>query len=93
MLARRQSNSTVIAMTQLFDVGISAINKHITNIFQEGELLPDSTIRKIRTIQPEGNRQVERERVFYSHDAIISVGYRVKSRRATLFRQNWFRPF
>lgn len=80
-------------MTQLFDVGVPAINKHITNIFQEGELLPDSTIRKIRTIQPEANRQVERERVFYSLDAIISVGYRVKSRRATLFRRNGLRPF
>lgn len=62
-------------------------------IFQEGELLPDSTIRKIRTGQPEGNRQVERERVFYSLDAIISVGYRVNSRQATLFHRNELRPF
>lgn len=50
-------------------------------IFQEGELLPDSTISKMEIVQPEGNRQVERERVFYSLDAIISVGYRVNSRR------------
>ncbi|WP_289869228.1 RhuM family protein, partial [uncultured Muribaculum sp.] len=55
--------------------------------YSSNELTEDSTIRKIRTVQPEGNRQVERERAFYNLDAIISVGYRVNSQRATLFRQ------
>lgn len=45
--------------------------------------MPDSAIRKIRTVQPEGNRQVKREQTFYSLDAIISVGYRANSRRAS----------
>lgn len=75
------------AMAQLFDVGVPAINKHITNIFQEGELLPDATVSKMEIVQQEGNRQVKREQTFYSLDVIISVGYRVNSHRATLFRQ------
>lgn len=74
------------AMAQLFDVGVPAINKHLTNIYQEGELLPEATISKMEIVQQEGNRQVKREQTFYSLDAIISVGYRVNSRRATLFR-------
>lgn len=75
------------AMAQLFDVGVPAINKHITNIFQEGELLPEATISKMEIVQQEGNRQVKREQTFYSLDAIISVGYRVNSQKATKFRQ------
>lgn len=75
------------AMAQLFDVGVPAINKHLGNIYQEGELLPNATISKMEIVQQEGNRQVKREQTFYSLDAIISVGYRVNSRRATLFRQ------
>lgn len=75
------------AMAQLFDVGVPAINKHIANIYQEGELLPEATISKMEIVQQEGNRQVKREQTFYSLDAIISVGYRVNSKRATLFRQ------
>lgn len=74
------------AMAQLFDVGIPAINKHLTNIYQEGELQQESTISKMEIVQQEGNRQVKREQTFYSLDAIISVGYRVNSQRATLFR-------
>lgn len=74
------------AMAQLFDVEVNTINYHLKEIFSSKEL-EEATIRKIRTVQPEGNRQVERERAFYSLDAIISVGYRVNSRRATLFRQ------
>ena len=74
------------AMAQLFDVGIPAINKHLTNIYQEGELQQESTISKREIVQQEGNRQVKREQTFYSLDAIISVGYRVNSQRATLFR-------
>lgn len=75
------------AMAQLFDVGIPAINKHLTNIYQEGELLPEATISKMEIVQQEGARRVKREQTFYSLDAIISVGYRVNSQRATLFRQ------
>lgn len=75
------------AMAQLFDVGVPAINKHITNIFQEGELSPEATISKMEIVQQEGNRQVKREQTFYSLDAIISVGYRVNSQKATKFRQ------
>lgn len=75
------------AMARLFDVGIPAINKHLTNIYQEEELRPEATVSKMEIVQQEGNRQVKREQTFYSLDAIISVGYRVNSRRATLFRQ------
>lgn len=75
------------AMAQLFDVEVNTINYHLKEIFSSKELEEEATNRKIRTVQPEGNRQVERERAFYSIDAIISVGYRVNSRRATLFRQ------
>ncbi|MDE6329882.1 MAG: virulence RhuM family protein [Muribaculaceae bacterium] len=74
------------AMAQLFDVGIPAINKHLTNIYQEGELHQESTISKMEIVQQEGNRQVKREQTFYNLDAIISVGYRVNSRKATKFR-------
>ena len=79
--------ATQKAMATLFDVGVPAINKHLTNIFNEGELVPDSTISKMETVQQEGNRTVERAIDFYSLDAIISVGYRVNSVRATQFRQ------
>ena len=74
-------------MAQLFGVEVNTINYHLKEIFTSGELSEEATIRKIRTVQPEGSRQVERERAFYNLDAIISVGYRVSSRRATLFRQ------
>lgn len=75
------------AMAELFGVEVNTINYHLKEIYLSNELTEDSTIRKIRTVQPEGNRQVERERAFYNLDAIISVGYRVNSQRATLFRQ------
>lgn len=75
------------AMAELFGVEVNTINYHLKEIYSTGELKEDSTIRKIRTVQKEGNRQVERERAFYNLDAIISVGYRVNSQRATLFRQ------
>lgn len=75
------------AMAQLFGVEVNTVNYHLKEVFASRELLEEATIRKIRTVQPEGNRQVERERAFYNLDAIISVGYRVNSRRATMFRQ------
>lgn len=75
------------AMAELFDVNVPAINKHLNNIYDEGELNRDSTISKMETVQQEGNRNVKRNVEFYNLDAIISVGYRVNSRRATQFRR------
>lgn len=75
------------AMAELFGVEVNTINYHLKEIYKCNELFEESTIRKIRTVQQEGNRHVERERIFYNLDAIISVGYRVNSQRATYFRQ------
>lgn len=74
------------AMAELFDVEVPAISKHLSNIFAEGELHEESTISKMETVQQEGTREVKRQLDFYNLDAIISVGYRVNSRRATRFR-------
>lgn len=79
--------ATQKAMAQLFDVNIPAISKHLKNIFDEGELSPDATVSKMEIVQMEGEREVKRETIFYSLDAIIAVGYRVSSVRATRFRQ------
>lgn len=79
--------ATQKAMSELFDVGVPAINKHLLNIFSEGELSYDATVSKLEIVQQEGKRNVEREFLFYNLDAIISVGYRVNSIRATQFRQ------
>lgn len=74
------------AMAELFDVNSQAISKHLGNIYEEGELQKESTCSKMEQVQLEGGRQVKRQLVFYNLDAIISVGYRVNSRRATHFR-------
>lgn len=79
--------ATQKAMAALFDVGTSAINKHLTNIFAIGELKKDATVSKMEIVQAEGSREVKRVVDFYNLDAIISVGYRVNSIRATQFRQ------
>ena len=73
-------------MAELFDVNIPAISKHLSNIFKEGELQKEATISKMETVQKEGNRSVTRSKEFYNLDAIIAVGYRVNSKRATQFR-------
>jgi len=73
-------------MAELFQKDVRTINEHIRNLFDEGELQPDSTIRKFRIVQIEGERQVERFVEHYNLDVIISVGYRVKSLRGTQFR-------
>ena len=73
-------------MAELFDKSIKTINEHIKNIYKEGELEEDSTIRKFQTVQKEGKREVQRDISYYSLDVIISVGYRVKSKRGTQFR-------
>ena len=79
--------ATQKAIAELFDVKVSTVNEHLKNIFKDGELQEETTIRKIRIVQQEGTRQVEREPQFYNLDAIISVGYRISSIRATQFRQ------
>lgn len=73
-------------MGQLFGVETPAISKHLANIYAEGELEPEATLSKMETVQKEGSRSVRRKIDFYNLDAIISVGYRVNSRRATNFR-------
>ncbi|MDE6562606.1 MAG: virulence RhuM family protein [Muribaculaceae bacterium] len=75
------------AMAELFDVSVPAINQHLKNIYDTKELTTEATIKKNLIVQQEGNRQVKREQTFYSLDAIISVGYRVNSQKATRFRQ------
>ncbi len=80
--------ATQKAMATLFDVGVPAISKHLKNIFESGELDKDATISKMETVVNRGFRGEAKEDVeFYNLDAIISVGYRVNSVRATQFRQ------
>ena len=74
------------SMSKLFRVEVNTINYHLKEIFETHELEENGTIRKIRTVQNEGNRKVSRELTFYSLDAIIAVGYRVNSKEATDFR-------
>ncbi|MFD0796102.1 virulence RhuM family protein [Maribacter chungangensis] len=74
-------------MAQLFQTSIPNINMHLKNIFEEGELEENRTIKDFLIVQKEGNRDVKRKQVFYNLDAIISVGYRIKSHVATKFRQ------
>ena len=73
-------------MADLFNKAKSTISEHIKNVFAEGELENESTVRNFRTVQIEGERSVEREIEFYNLDVIISVGYRVKSKQGTQFR-------
>jgi len=73
-------------MAELFDVEVNTVNYHLKEIFKSKELEEEATIRKIRIVQKEGNREVSRELEFYSLDGIIAVGYRVNSKRATNFR-------
>ena len=74
------------SMSELFDVKVSAINKHLNNIYEEKELDKSSTISKMEIVRKEGNRNVNRELEFYNLDTIIAVGYRVNSKKATKFR-------
>lgn len=73
-------------IAELFQKDVRTISEHIQNIYDEGELVPEATIRKFRTVQMEGKREVARMVDFYNLDMIISVGYRVKSHVATRFR-------
>ena len=73
-------------IAELFGVDLRTVNEHLQNIFADGELHREATLRKIRRVQTEGNREVSREIEYYNLDAIISVGYRVNSAQATQFR-------
>ncbi|HCT4437807.1 TPA: virulence RhuM family protein [Klebsiella aerogenes] len=74
-------------MAELYDKDVRTINEHLINIFSEGELAQNSTIRKFRIVRQEGKRQVSREIDHYNLEAILAVGYRVRSSRGTQFRQ------
>lgn len=74
-------------MVELFQRDRSVISRHIKNILEEGELEEESTIAKYAIVQYEGNREVERESIYYSLDMIIAVGYRVRSKQGTEFRK------
>ncbi|MHA1280383.1 MAG: virulence RhuM family protein [Candidatus Helarchaeota archaeon] len=74
------------AMAELFGVNIPAISKHLSNIFESGELSKGATVSILEIVQKEGDREVKRKMEFYNLDAIISVGYRVNSQKATQFR-------
>ena len=74
-------------IADLFEKTVPTINEHLKNIYEEGELPPESTIRKFRIVQREGARDVERLVDHYNLDAVIAVGYRVRSSRGTQFRQ------
>lgn len=74
-------------MAELFGVNVRTINEHLKNLYETSELQEDRTIRKIRIVQKEGKRDVEREVTFYHLDAIIAVGYKVNSVEAVQFRK------
>jgi prophage maintenance system killer protein len=85
-------DSETIWLTQaqiaaLFEVNVPAINKHLANVYEEGELERRATVSKMEIVRQEGARTVRRNIDHYSLDAIISVGYRVNSKTATIFRQ------
>jgi len=73
-------------MAELFQVTVPTINEHLKTLYEEGEVDPGPTIRKFRIVRQEGSRQVTRQIEHYSLDAILAVGYRVRSRRGTQFR-------
>lgn len=73
-------------MANLFDADLSVVSKHLSNIFDEGELSEEATLAKIARVQKEGNREVSRQLNFYNLDAIIALGYRINSKKATKFR-------
>jgi hypothetical protein len=77
---------TQAQLCELFQKSKAAISGHIKNVFEEGELDAGATVRKFRTVQLEGSRDVERDIEHYNLDVIIFVGYRVKSPQGTQFR-------
>ncbi|WP_246682777.1 RhuM family protein [Methylobacterium sp. WL9] len=83
--------ATQAQMAELFGKGVPTINEHLANAYKEREISREATIRKFRTVREEGGRQVERDVEHYNLDAILAVGMRVRSPRATEFRQWAFR--
>lgn len=77
---------TQAQMAELFDVKPQNITMHLKNVYEDGELVEESTCKDFLQVQQEGEREVKRKRKHYSLDAVISVGYRVSSTRATRFR-------
>ena len=78
---------TQALMAELFQKDVRTINEHLQNIYDDAELNPEATIRKFRIVRQEGSRQVNRNLDHYSLDAILAVGYRVRSKRGTQFRR------
>ncbi len=78
---------TQALLAELFEKDVRTINEHLVNIFDEGELRREATIRKFRIVRIEGKREVAREIEHYNLDAILAVGFRVRSHRGTQFRQ------
>jgi hypothetical protein len=86
----RLENETVwmsqVGMAELFQTTKQNISLHLKNIYEEGELAPEATVKEYLTVRTEGNRNIKREIAHYNLEAIIAVGYRVRSRRGTQFR-------
>jgi len=78
---------TQALMAELFQIGVNTVNHHLSEIYNEGELKREATIRQYRIVRSEGNREVSREIEHYSLPVILAVGYRVRSHRGTQFRQ------
>src|SRR6185437_10275790 len=78
---------TQALIAELYGKDIRTINEHLINLVEEGEIDPDATIRKFRIVRREGERDVEREIEHYNLDAILAVGYRVRSPRGAGFRR------
>ncbi len=74
-------------MAELFQVTVPTVNEHLKNLFREGELEPEATIRKFRIVRREGTRRITRNIEHYNLDAILALGYRVRSSRGTQFRK------
>ena len=74
-------------LAELYQTGVPSVSEHLTNIFREGELDPEATVRKFRTVRTEGNRTISRVIEHYSLPVVLAVGYRVRSARGTQFRQ------
>jgi hypothetical protein len=74
-------------LADLYQVSVPTVSEHLHNIFVEGELSPEATVRKFRTVRTEGNRTISRTVDHYSLPVVLAVGYRVRSPRGTQFRR------
>ena len=74
-------------MATLYDVNVRTVNEHIQKIYRDSELEPESTIRKFRIVQTEGNRQVSRDITHYNLQMIVAAGFKVNNERAVQFRK------